>query len=422
MKSIRIRKPDRILKGVLRLPASKSISNRLLIINSLTPGAGNAGVEAIENLSEAADTVLLKRLLDSIRTRPASRKVFELDAENAGTVLRFLTAYLALQPGKWVLTGSDRMKQRPVGILSDALIDLGARIDYLARPGYPPLLINGGGLKGGRVFVDSGVSSQFTSALLMIGPVLPDGITLRLTGKMVSAPYAAMTIRLMQQAGAEVTEDKSTLRVLPGSYRAGITSVEADWSSAAFWYEAAAFADDVDLELTGLRSDSIQGDAILPQIFSQFGVRTDFTGTGIRLTKIPCRTDRFSFDFTNYPDVAQAVIATCAGLGVSGRFEGVGSLQIKETDRLRALQNEMGKLGMQVSLGGEKDLTAEIHPVRPRFRDGLVFESYGDHRTAMIMAPFALMTDSVRLSNPDVVAKSYPGFWKDLSDLGFIVD
>ena len=424
MKSILIRKPDKVLKGVLQLPASKSISNRLLIIQALTGDVVGGGGRTIMNLSDAADTVLLKRLLEVIRARPATRKVVELDAENAGTVLRFLTAYLSLQPGKWVLTGSDRMKQRPIGILADALVSLGARIDCLARPGYPPLLISGGTLKGGEVFIDSGVSSQFTSALLMIGPLLPGGLTLRLTGNTVSAPYAGMTVRLMQQAGASVIQDPSGITVQPGNYIPGTSRVEADWSSAAFWYEAAVFAGEVDLELTGLRPDSLQGDAILAEIYRHFGIRTEFTGNGARLTKIPFHTDRFSFDFTNHPDIAQAVMATCAGLGIGGRFEGVNSLQIKETDRLRALQNEFGKMGIQVSLGGEQDVisAAEILQQTPHFREGIAFESYGDHRTAMVVAPFALLADSVRISNPEVVVKSYPDFWGHLSSLGFILE
>ena len=418
MKSIVISNPDKILKGSIQLPASKSISNRLLLIRAIS---GKDFI--INNLSDADDTVLLQKLLSTILQRTDRKKVVELDTANAGTVMRFLTSYLSMMPGKWVLTGSDRMKQRPIGILTDALKQLGASIDFLAKPGYPPLLIGGGGLHGRELTIDSGVSSQFTTALLLVAPNLPDGLILHLKGRTVSSPYVELTIRLMQLFGLKVKLGKTRIHVKPGIYDPHEFTVESDWSAAAFWYEAAVFANDVDLELQGLSLDSLQGDSILPVIYQNFGISTEFTDHGIHLTKRQKKIDGFYFDFTDFPDIAQAVIATCAGIGIRGRFEGVQSLQIKETDRLRAMKNEVEKLGIHVAFSGDGDIITalEIKPTKPAFPNGLTFETYGDHRTAMSLAPFALKTEMVKILNPDVVVKSYPRFWEHLKNTGFEV-
>jgi len=418
MKSLLVSKPDKSLVGRLTLPASKSISNRLLMIRALSGSDFR-----ITNLCKAEDTQLLLKLLETIATSPQRKRVPELDTANAGTVMRFLTSFLAVGDGKWVLTGSERMKQRPVGVLVEALKHLGASIDYLSKPGYPPLLIQGRTLRGNEITIDAGVSSQFTTALLLIAPGLANGLNLSLKGKMVSASYAEMTINLMRKFGIEVKQGKTRIRVKPGVYKPVDCQVEADWSAAAFWYEAAVFAENVDLELNGLSANSLQGDAILPEIFANFGIQTAFTDRGIHLTKTYKKIDGFFFDFTDYPDIAQAVVATCAGLGIRGRFEGVKSLQIKETDRLKAMKNEVQKLGIQVDTSGQGDLISslEIKPGKPAFPAGLSFETYGDHRTAMSLAPFAFKTGTLRILNPDVVAKSYPGYWEDMKTMGFII-
>ncbi|MEI7725338.1 MAG: 3-phosphoshikimate 1-carboxyvinyltransferase [Bacteroidota bacterium] len=419
MKSIVISKPDKKLRGSIQLPASKSISNRLLMIRAL---CGKDFV--INNLSEADDTVLLQKLLEAALNGHPRKKVIELDAGNAGTVLRFLTSFLSMKPGKWVLTGSERMKQRPIGILADALNHLGASVDFLAKPGYPPLLISGRELSGRELTIDSGVSSQFTTALLLIAPYLPDGLVLHLKNKAVSSPYAEMTIQLMRLFGSTVKKSKTRVHVMPGRYNPMDVTVESDWSSAAYWYEAAVFADEVDLELKGLQFESLQGDSMLPVIYQNFGIRTEFTDLGIRLTKTAKKIDGYYFDFIDYPDIAQAVIATCAGLGIRGRFEGVQSLQIKETDRLRAMKIEIEKLGIHITSSGQGDLITalEIKPIKPSFPEGLTLETYGDHRTAMTLAPFAFKTGTLKILNPDVVVKSYPGFWEDMKSVGFIIE
>ena len=416
MKSIVISKPDKILRGSIRLPASKSISNRLLMIRALS------GIDfTINNLSEAEDTLLLQKLIANVLNGNGRKKAMELDVALAGTVMRFLTSWLSMKPGKWVLTGSERMKQRPIGILVDALRHLGASIDYLAKPGYPPLLIRGTELHVNELIIDPGVSSQFSTALLLIAPYLPDGLILVLKGKAVSSTYVKMTIRLMRSFGAQIKEGKTRIHVKSGLYTPGDFKVESDWSAAAFWYEAAVFADEVDLVLLGLQQDSMQGDSILPVVYQNFGIITEFTPEGIRLTKIRKKIDGFYFDFNDYPDIAQAVIATCAGIGIRGRFEGVQQLQIKETDRMRAMKNEIEKLGIQVAFFGESDLitAVEIKPTKLAFPVGLAFETYGDHRMAMALAPFALKTGTLKILNPDVVVKSYPQYWKDLQMVGF---
>ncbi|MEI6682766.1 MAG: 3-phosphoshikimate 1-carboxyvinyltransferase [Bacteroidota bacterium] len=416
IKSIVVAKPDAILKGRIRLPASKSISNRLLMIGALCGKNFPIG-----NLSEADDTILLQKLITLILAVADRSKVVELDTGNAGTVMRFLTAWLAMVPGKWLLTGSDRMKQRPIGILVDALNHLGASIDYLAKPGYPPLLIRGRQLTHNELVIDPGVSSQFTTALLLIAPYLPQGLILTLKGSGVSSPYVKMTIKLMQSYGAVIKEGKTRIHVKPGLYRPHEFQVESDWSAAAFWYEACVLADVVDIELIGLLENSIQGDAILPGVFLNFGIISEFTPDGLRLTKVRKMSDGFYFDFTDYPDIAQAVIAACAGMGIRGRFEGLKSLQIKETDRLLALKNEISKLGISVELSTHADILSalEIKSSKSSLPGGLTFETYGDHRMAMALAPLALKSGSVKILNPDVVVKSYPHFWKDLQRAGF---
>ncbi|MEI7500045.1 MAG: 3-phosphoshikimate 1-carboxyvinyltransferase [Bacteroidota bacterium] len=416
MKSIVINKPDKILKGIIPLPASKSISNRLLMIKALS------GKDFfINNLSEADDTWLLQKLISIIQNDHSRKNVQELDTANAGTVMRFLTAWLSLKPGKWVLTGSERMKQRPIGILAEALKHLGASIDYLAKPGYPPLLISGSDMNGKEVTIDPGVSSQYTTALLLIAPYLSKGLILHFKGKKVSSPYVDMTIHLMELFGATIKTGKTRIHVGPGVYKPVEYTVESDWSAAAFWYEAAVFADEVDIELEGLKFESLQGDSILPVIYQNFGIRTEFTNQGVRLTKVHKKIDGFYFDFTDCPDIAQSVIITCAGLGIRGRFEGLKSLQIKETDRLLALKNEIEKLGIQVVASGKGDAmpAMEISALKPVFQSGLTFETYGDHRMAMTLAPLALKAGPLKILNPDVVVKSYPQFWEHLKMAGF---
>lgn len=418
MKTITIKKADRNLVGSIRLPSSKSISNRLLIIRALASTDFN-----IAHLSDSDDTLLLEDLLHKIREHQGRTLMAELDTSNAGTVMRFLTAYLSMVPGKWILTGTERMKQRPIGILVDGLKSMGAQIDYLSKLGYPPIMIHGTSLKGKEIIVDPGISSQFISALIIIGPKIPGGLTLHLSGPAVSFPYVEMTIGLLKDFGIHVVHERCRIFIPEGDYLPCNFTVESDWSAAAFWYEAAALADLVDLELEGLFRKSLQGDSVISDIFRAFNVVTEFTGKGIHLTKSsqPIQENKFKFNFSDYPDIAPAVITSCAMLGLNGIFTGLKSLQIKETDRLLALKTEYEKIGITAETYSTGNLipAMEISASRIACRPGLQIKTYGDHRMAMTFAPLAILNGNIRIEDPEVVTKSYPGFWNDLVSIGF---
>lgn len=417
MKVIKVRKPDKTVRGIVHPPPSKSISNRLLIMKALS---GND--LRIENLSGSSDTLLLSRLLDTIKSKQGKPGLTELDTGNAGTAMRFLTGLLAMTPGKWVLTGNQRMKKRPIGVLADALKPLGASIEYLHDLGYPPLLIEGRKLKGGEIVVDPGISSQFVSALMMIAPRIPGGLVLRLSGQPVSYPYVSMTKRLMESCGVSIViKAHSQVHIPECEYQPAAFFVESDWSSAAFWYEVAALADDVDLFLEGLGKESLQGDAVLADIYKNFGIDTEFEASGIRLRKNPSRKGSYSFNFSDFPDIAPSVITTCAVLGMQGRFDGLKSLRIKETDRILAIKNELARIGITIyeNTGTDEAPQIEFAPSSPVIRPGIQFKTYDDHRMAMTFAPLALTFGEVLIETPDVVGKSYPEFWNDLKSLGF---
>ena len=438
MNVITVSKKDPNLYGTVTLPASKSISNRMLIIRELS------GKEfPVSNLSPAEDTLLLQQLLARIGKHGDHETTGELNAQNAGTVLRFLAAYLALRPGRWILTGNQRMQQRPVGILVESLQKLGAVIRYLSLPGYPPLEITGRLLKGGGITVDATVSSQFVSALLMIAPCLSGGLTLTLRGLPVSAPYVELTIGLMQEQGITVIREKNRIRVEPGAYSGKEIRVEADWSSAAFWYEAAALSENACLEIPGLNEKSLQGDRAVADIYRRFGVETVFGKEGVVLSRQERRKEGGqggrrsggkgggipSVELSRFPDLAPALIVTSSVLGVPVWFTGLGHLRIKESDRLKALETELKRLGRTIlhpRLSGGRTASGVIGkgsgaPISPQDladNPGPV-DTYGDHRIAMAFAPLPLRTGKIRISDPEVVGKSYPGFWEEMKRVGF---
>lgn len=403
-----LKHPTGSLNASITLAGSKSISNRVLIIRALT----TAPFE-IDRLANAKDTRLLQELL------AADTDV--LDAGAAGTTFRFLTAYLAFKPGVQVLTGSQRMKERPIGVLVDALRQLGATIEYLERDGYPPLRISAPkSLPESNVLrISAGTSSQYISALLMIAPTLPNGLELILEGKVVSRPYIEMTLRLMAYFGVHHTWENATIRVAPQTYTPRNFTVEADWSAASYYYSMAALSKSADLTLYGLFKDSLQGDAILPDIYEPLGVYTQFHESGIRLTKAGHnKTSEFEWDFLRCPDLAQTLAVTCAGLGIPGTFSGVETLRIKETDRIGALRDELAKTGVEVTpifTGQQEQFKLNG---RARWEEPPVFHTYEDHRMAMAFAPLALLKP-ISIADPEVVEKSYPDFWKDLQQLGF---
>lgn len=416
MELLQLSRPSRTIKGEISLTGSKSISNRALIIQALCEGDFR-----IDRLASAKDTVTLQALLQSQEE--------ELNTGHAGTTFRFLTAYLCKQAGTQVLTGSARMKQRPIGVLVDALRELGAEIEYLENEGYPPLWIGHTPHFGeaAELSIPANTSSQYITALLLLGPTLPQGITLNLEGKIVSRPYIEMTLGLMSYFGVEHQWEGQQIRVEPQAYQARDFVVEADWSAASYYYSIAALSESCELQLDGLFADSFQGDSVIQEMYTNFGVTTSFNDAGLFLKKVKDAEvpALFEYDFLACPDVAQTLAVTCAGLGTQGLFTGLDTLRIKETDRIAALQNELGKLQSYLSLlpaRFAKKSQKEYYMLegKAQWTTPPSFATYEDHRMAMAFAPLAMIAP-IQVEEPMVVKKSYPDFWKDFEKLGFEV-
>jgi 3-phosphoshikimate 1-carboxyvinyltransferase len=403
-KSLLVSHPTGILNGKVTPPASKSESNRALIIEALS-GAGSK----LENLSEANDTQVITRLLQETAR--------ELNAEDAGTVMRFMTAYLAVTGQQKTLTGTARMQQRPIGILVDALRQLGAQIDYLGQPGYPPLAFRGIDRNQdypATLQVRGDISSQYISALLMVAPLFPHGLTLELQGKVGSRPYIQMTLALMQHFGVESDFRGNVIQVPAQKYGKAIYTIESDWSGASYWYSMVALAKEARVELLGLRKPSFQGDSAIADIMLNLGVKTEFVSNGVVLTKSDT-LQPFSYDYSDCPDLAQTVAVVCAAKGIAAEMTGLESLRIKETDRIAALQLELRKIG-----GDLEDLGQEVFRVKPAtgIKGSPIFHTYEDHRMAMAFAPLGLLAP-VEIEEPRVVRKSYPRYWENLASMGF---
>lgn len=409
MKAYKVLKKSKTLQSEILLPASKSISNRLLVMRSL-----EKALVHFDNLSESDDTCLMRLYLSFIATCSDSKIPMVVDAHNAGTVFRFLTAYLAQKPGKWLVTGSDRMKQRPVADLVAALRSVGAEIEYKEIEGYPSLMIYGKRLSGDEVEINASTSSQFVSAMMLVAPHFTNGLKIKLTGKAVSTSYIDMTLKLMRDFLVEVDYKDNEIHVQHGHYFVRKLTVEADWSSAAFWYQMVAFLSDARISLPGLQDKSTQGDRFLVEVFEKLGVHTEFSEQGVVLTHSGKTSSEIKFDFSDAPDIVPSVMTTCAALGVKGFFTGIEHLRVKESDRIAVMQNELGKIGAQIEKNGNG---YELIPGK-KTSEQLVFESYKDHRIAMCLAPLALLYDEVKVGDPDVVIKSYPNYWKDLESTG----
>lgn len=399
--------PPEALHTAIRLPASKSISNRALILHALS-----GGDILPTNLSDCDDTRVMVRALEG------SHDVIDIMA--AGTAMRFLTAYLSVTPGTRLITGTARMQQRPIRILVDALRSLGADIEYAAHEGYPPLRISGSKLKESQVTIWGGVSSQYISALLMVGAVLPEGLTLHLTGDIVSRPYIRLTMQLMQEFGAKVAWcDECTIRVESGGYRDVPFLVESDWSAASYWYEILALQGSGEVELPGLFAHSYQGDSRGAEVFDRLGVQTAFIDGGVRLSSGGTPVSRLEEDMVDIPDLAQTFVVTCCLMNIPFRFTGLQSLRIKETDRMAALVCELRKLGFVVK--AEQDSILSWDGERCEADPIPVIATYEDHRMAMAFAPACLRLPCLCIADPAVVSKSYPHYWDDLRQAGFAV-
>lgn len=392
------------------LPTSKSISARALIVNAL------AEVPCMMAfLSDCDDTETMLRALDGDTEL--------VDVGAAGTAMRFLTAYYSTRVGEeHLLTGTERMKHRPIGILVEALRQLGADIEYAGEPGFPPLRIRGRKLQGGPLSVKADVSSQYISALLMLGPLLEQGLELHLEGTIASRPYIEMTLRLMEQFGAVTAFEGSTINVRPGRYwRLEPMVIEPDWSAASYWFELVALSPDPEAHvlLTGLTPQSLQGDSICAEYFTHLGVETTFTSEGALLTKVSASAKDAApllLDFSSCPDLAQTFVVTAALQNRPFRFTGLQSLKIKETDRIAALMAEAAKLGKTLYESAEGELVYDGPTAAEQGSAAatISISTYEDHRMAMAFAPVAYLFPNLRIEHPEVVSKSYPNFWSAL--------
>jgi len=414
----KISKPDKKIYGSIHLTASKSESNRILLIQALCKDKFE-----IHNLAAAQDTQTLKEILD----KEASENILEAtyDIGAAGTTMRFLTAYFATKSGTRILTGTDRMKKRPIKILVNALRELGADIEYLEEEGYPPLKIKGKELRGGEVEMDATISSQYVSALLLISPAFFNGLVIRFKGDVVSPSYINMTLRIMEFFGIYGQWQEGSVSVSKQNYSIQFEemsdyTIESDWSAASYWYAMVALAEEAELTITGLKQGSLQGDAVLSDMFYFLGVRTEFIENGIKLTKTGYLPDNFCFDFSDCPDLAQTVAMLAAGIRRPVLLNGLYTLALKETDRIEALINELQKLN--VAAREVINASLEISAFGMANVDDLVFNTYDDHRMAMAAVPLALKFPYIKIADPGVVKKSYPAFWDDLKSLGFIIE
>lgn len=391
----------------IKLPASKSISNRALILKALSNSSF-----PIENLSDCDDTRVMVEAFSS------KDNIFDIGA--AGTSMRFLTAYLSKKPGEWIITGSERMQQRPINTLVEALNTLGAHIEYLKNQGFPPLKIKGSALDGGDIFLSGGISSQFISALLMIAPTMEKGLTLHLEGNIISVPYIKLTLRMMEQFGVKCDWEGNVIKIFPNEYKPIPYLVESDWSAASYWYSIAALSTDARIELKGLFKDSGQGDSKVADLFMDLGVETEFTQEGVILTKTNRIAKKLFHNFINEPDLAQTFVVTCCMMGVPFLFTGLQTLKIKETDRIEALKAEMKKLGYIITDSQNSILEWDGERFEPDANP--IIATYEDHRMAMAFAPAALKIDNLLIAEPMVVTKSYPYYWEDLRKAGFSVE
>ena len=419
------------MQATIKLPASKSISNRALIIHALS-----GGDTLPENLSDCDDTEVIIQALENMPE--------VIDIKAAGTAMRFMTAFLAVtEQEEHIITGTERMKHRPIKVLVDALRRLGADISYEGEEGFPPLRIRGQKLEGGELEVAGDISSQFISALLMVGPVLQKGLTLRLTGDVISRPYIDLTLWTMREFGADAEwTSVDTIKVEPKPYTPRPYFIESDWSAASYWYEMVALSTDPEAEvrLEGLMDGSKQGDSSVRYLFSLLGVKTIFgskkpgTPTTVTLTKSGHRIGRLEYDFVNAPDLAQTIVCTCCALNIPFHFTGLQTLKIKETNRIAALKAELKKLGYQLEdindcelkWNGKRMPTANS-PLGQRTlatngtqEQLMAIDTYEDHRMALAFAPMSLVTP-ICINNPRVVTKSYPRFWEDLKMAGFLL-
>jgi 3-phosphoshikimate 1-carboxyvinyltransferase len=403
----RLSKSDKTVNGSIDLPSSKSIANRALIIHALSYSPYH-----LKNLSVSDDIEVMQQVLTSNTNK--------FDIGHAGTAMRFLTAFLSQIVGEWTITGSDRMKQRPIHILVDALTELGAKIEYVENKGYPPLRIFGSHLKGKVLELDGSISSQYISALLMIAPVIEGGLTLRLKNKITSRPYIELTLKLMKQFGVRSVWKGNEILVAEQAYQAREFTVEADWTGASYWYQLAALSDEAEIELKNLRLMSLQGDCQIAAWLKDFGVDSQATGDGVIITKsADIQPKHLQLSFIENPDVAQTMAMLCVLKKVPFHFTGLETLKIKETNRIAALQNELAKFGAEITEPKHGELKWDGSFSLPKDEVPCI-ATYHDHRMALAFAP-AAMFQAIDIDDPMVISKSYPEYYEHLKQVGFEV-
>lgn len=409
--NIKLNTPAQNITGKTNLPGSKSISNRVLMIKALS------GLDfTISNLSDSDDTRHMVQAFEIINSRNSA----VINIGHAGTDMRFLTAFLSTSDRQVELTGSERMQQRPIKELVDALRTLGADISYKNKEGYPPLIIKGKKLKGGKITINADVSSQFISALLLVGPYFENGLELILEKNLVSKPYIDMTIDMMKEFGAQVNWNQNiiTVKSKPYSYSKSDYKVESDWSAASYFYSLVALSKlNTSLTLNGLFQKSSQADSACVSIYQSFGVETEFTEEGVIITKSKLGLEpSFTYDFLNCPDIAQTVACTCTALKLPFTLTGLQTLKVKETDRILAMKNELSKFGIEIDATLNSFQCKAGHNASGT--NTYYIATYNDHRMAMALAPLCLHFGNIVIEDAEVVSKSYPGFWNDLKRLG----
>ena len=399
--------PPKSVQTTIQLPASKSISNRALILNALS-----LSTAPIKNLSDCEDTQVI---IDAFNSNTN-----QFDIKAAGTAMRFLTAFLAGMDGNWIIGGSKRMHERPIHPLVETLIALGADIEYIEKDGYPPLNIKGKKLKGGEVYLSGNISSQFISALLMVGPIMENGLIMHIENEIVSKPYIQLTIGLMAKYGVKVNWEGNTISVKQQKYKPVEITVESDWAAASYWYEIASLIPGSEITLKGLTKESLQGDSNVVNLFTDMGVTTEFESDGIIIRSIKKRTKKFFHNFVNEPDLVQTFAAACCFKNTHFLFSGIQSLKIKETDRVQAMINEFKKLGYVLKENEIGMLEWDGERCEPVVNPSI--DTYDDHRMAMSFTPGAIALGSININDPHVVSKSYPQFWNDLKHAGFKIE
>ena len=401
---IKISSKSKTISGSINLEASKSISNRLLIIRELCDNKFN-----IENLSNAKDTRILTKILNDFKSQK------DIDCKDAGTALRFALAFLATKDGNWVVSGSKRMHERPIKPLVDCLLELGTEIKYLNKNGFPPIEIKGGELKSEKLIIKGNISSQFISALLMIAPKLENGIHLEIVSKVLSKPYIKMTLELMSEFGINYSWKNNLIKIEKQSYIGKKMMVENDWSAASFWYSFVALSKNGKIEIPKLNKSSIQGDSILSEIFSNLGVKTSFKKNSIILSRNSKLVKELNLDLSNYPDLGLPLIVTCSGLGIKAHLKGLKNLQIKESKRLEVIQKELKKFNINTQIDNSSISIKENQKIE---QPTSIIDCHNDHRIPMSIAPLSMKINCISFENKNVVNKSYPDFWKDLEVAG----